>query len=179
MRREPTKIALQTRLAPYECKARLASAVDTQRFAFTRSGCAGSKPIIGRFREETFRLQKRRSYRNSFAPLFYGRYTPCGGGTLIEGQFKIHPLTRAFMFYWFGFLSVFALLTTILPSKGDPEVPWGRAIFLLGEVAMAAFGIGLLKFCRWLARNEPAEILELLQNTLEAHEVTPSSPIKN
>jgi hypothetical protein len=30
LRREPTKIGLQTRLAPSECRARLASAVDTQ-----------------------------------------------------------------------------------------------------------------------------------------------------
>ncbi len=172
-------VTLKTRLSLADCKARLADAVDIQRLAFTRSGYAGSKPIIGRFRAETFRLQKRRSYRNSSAPYFYGKFVPTEGGTLIEGKFRIHPFARAFMFYWFGFLAVFALLAGIFPSRAGGDAPWARTLFLLGPLGMAAFGIGLLKFGSWLARAEPPAILDLLKQTLEANEVTPPSQTKN
>ena len=74
-------IKLHSLLSPAECQSRLAAAVDMQKLAFTRSGYAGSKEILAKIGGATFRLQKRRTYRNSFAPLFYGRLTAAEGGT--------------------------------------------------------------------------------------------------
>src|SRR5438034_1151738 len=92
---------LRTRIPIDECKTRLASAVDAERLAFAASGYAGSKPMLGKFRDATFRLQKRRCYRNSFAPFFFGRFVVSAGGTVIEGDFRMHPFVRVFMIFWF------------------------------------------------------------------------------
>jgi hypothetical protein len=63
-------MTLRTRVSIEECKVRLAAGVDEERYAFSWSGYGGSKPILGKLRGTGFRLQKRRYYRNSFAPLF-------------------------------------------------------------------------------------------------------------
>ncbi len=159
---------LRTEIPVAECRTRLASAVDVERLAFTLSGYAGSKPILGKFRENAFRLQKRRCYRNSFAPLFFGRLVASEGGTVVEGHFKMHAFARAFMVFWFVFLGAFALAALVLPSRGQPEAPWGRAMLLLGAVFMIGFGIGLKKFSAWLGHAEEEAIVEFLKRTLEA-----------
>ena len=90
-------IELHTHLSTAECQARLAAGVDIQKLAFTRSGYAGSREILAKISGATFRLQKRRTYRNSFAPFFYGKLIAAGSGTRIEGEFKMHPAARVFM----------------------------------------------------------------------------------
>ena len=161
---------LRTRIPIHECKTRLASAVDAERLALSMSGYAGSKPILGKLRDATFRLQKRRYYRNSFAPFFFGRFVASAGGTFIEGNFRMHLFVRVFMMFWFSFLAVFAVMALVLPSGGQPEAPWGKAPLLLGAVAMAAFGVGLVKFGGWLGHGEERAIVDFLKSTLEADE---------
>src|SRR5216684_4089266 len=78
-----TTVILQSRLPLAECKARLANAVDIQRFAFNLSGLAGSRGVVGKFHDCTFRLRKRRFYHNHFAPYFYGRFLPAEAGTIL------------------------------------------------------------------------------------------------
>jgi hypothetical protein len=163
-------ITFQTHLTASDCKARLADAVDPVRLGFTRSGFSGDKPILGKFKESYFRIQARRYYRNSFAPYFYGRFVPNEQGTRIQGRFRIHPFARIFMFVWFGFLAFFIFVANT-QSAGLSLA--GHAIFLLGPLAMAAFGYGLLKFSAWLARNEKTVIISLLKTTLHATEITP------
>ena len=77
-------MTFHTRLPIEECKVRLAASIDEERLAFSWSGHAGSKPILGKIRDSTFRLQKRRFYKNSFAPYFYGRFVAAGRETQIE-----------------------------------------------------------------------------------------------
>ena len=162
------EMTLRTDIPIEECRARLTAAMDVEQLAFSLSGYTGSKPILGRLRDTTFRLQKRRSYGNSFAPFFFGHFVALEGGTLIEGHFKMHPFVRAFMVFWFLFLGLFAVAALVLPSRGQPEAPWGRAALLLGVVAMAAFGAGLKKLGAWLGQAEEGSILEFLKTTLEA-----------
>ena len=161
---------LRTNIQVDECKRRLESAVDAERLAFSSSGYAGAKPILGKLRGTTFRLQKRRSYRNSFATFFFGRLVSSDSGTVIEGGFKMHPFVRVFMCLWFSFLGVFAMFALLLPSNGQPEAPWGRAGLLLGAIVMGGFGIGLKKFGAWLGQGEEVAIVEFLKSTLEAKE---------
>ena len=159
-------VKLQTHIPIDDCKSRLAASMDAERLAFSRSGYAGSKEILGKIRGTGFRLQKRRYYRNSFAPYFYGRLEAADGGTRIEGEFKMHPAARIFMTFWFSFLALFAAAALILPSQGQPEA--GRLPFLAVAAFMAAFGVGLIKFSRWLARGEKVAIMDFLKSKLEA-----------
>ena len=160
-------IKLHTRLSIAECRARLESAVDPERFAFSLSGYAGSKDFLGKIGDTGFRLQKRRNYHNSFAPFFYVHLTSGDTGTIIEGDFKMHPFVRPFMTFGFSFLAVFAVVALVLPSRGQPEAAGVRILMLLAAGVMAAFGFGLVRFGQWLGASEQATIIEFLKRTLE------------
>jgi len=163
-------MTLHTRIPIEECKARLASSVDAERLGFSWSGYAGSRPILGKLRGATFRLQKRRYYRNSFAPFFFGRFVAADGGTLIEGEFRMHPFVKVFMVVWFSFLSVFSVIVLISVFARQADVQGSPVLGLVIPAGMAAFGIALVKFGRWLGRSEETAIVAFLKNTLETND---------
>jgi hypothetical protein len=124
--------------------------------------------MLGTLREATFRLQMRRGYRNSFAPCFFGRFVARDGGTFIEGDFGLHPAVKVLMSFWFSFLVLFAAVVLFAPSVGRPATTWERAGLLLGASGMAAFGVGIVRFGRWLGCGEERAIVDFLTRTLEA-----------
>jgi len=153
-----------------ECKARLAAGVDAERFAFSWSGYAGTKPILGKLRDENFRLQKRRYYHNGFAPHFYGQFVASGRETLIEGEFRMHPGARIYMTLWFSFLAfvTIAMLVSEISRRGGFKGDW--ASVLLIPAGLAVFGVALIKFGQWLGRGEERAIVAFLKSMLEAED---------
>jgi hypothetical protein len=164
-------MTLHTRIPIEECKARLASSVDAERLAFSWSGYAGSRPILGKLRDSSFRLQKRRYYHNSFAPFFFGRFVVSDDGTLIEGKFTMHPFVRVFMIVWFSFLGVPSVIMLISVFAGQADVQGSPILGLVIPAGMAAFGVALVKFGRWLGRSEETAIVAFLKSTLETTDV--------
>src|SRR5580658_6096604 len=97
-------IALRTDFAVEECLRRLQSETDPgERTLFAWSGYKGSKPVLAKFKENQFRLWKRRYYRNDFAPIFFGTVSSQGQGTRIEGYFDMNPWVKIFTAVWLGF----------------------------------------------------------------------------
>jgi hypothetical protein len=165
-------MTLRTCISIDECKARLATAIDVERFAFSWSGYAGSKDILGKIRDTSFRLQKRRYYRNSFAPFFFGRFVVSDGGTLIEGDFKMHPAVKVFLVIWFSFLAFFVLMTVTLTATGRAHMDDDRGLALVIPFGMAIFAVALVKFGQRLGRSEEQAILAFLKSALEASDST-------
>jgi hypothetical protein len=163
-------MTLRTRIPIEECKARLALSVDAERLGFSWSGYAGSRPILGKLRDTTFRLQKRRYYRNSFAPFFFGRFVASNDGTLIEGEFRMHPFVRVFMIVWFSFLGVPSVIMLISVFAGQADVQGSPILGLVIPAGMAVFGVALVKFGRWLGRSEETAIVAFLKSTLETND---------
>ncbi len=159
-------MTLRARIPIEECKARLASGVDEERLAFSWSGYAGSKPIVGRFRDTSFRLQKRRYYHNSFAPFFYGRFVASGRDTLIEGEFRMHPSVKVLMILWFSFLAFVFVTTLVSSSRGGVGGDWASRLVI--PAALAVFVVVLVKFGQWLGRSEERTIVAFLKSTFEA-----------
>jgi len=166
-------VVLQTNLAADECLRRINAAIDRERLTlFSFSGFAGSKPILGRICGNTFRLQKRRLYRNSFAPFLYGQVRSSVSGSLIELRFRMHPFVMVFMCIWFsgviligGFISIHALIEIIRGGYGAKENQWlGVGIF----PAMLTFRVLLVAFGKWLGKSEKRYMLTFLQETLQA-----------
>src|ERR1700753_1708192 len=81
---------LSTKLSIEECRNRIIKAAEPPQF------------ILGEFRGNSFRLRTRKFYMNSFAPLFYGKFSQRNGGSILEGQFGMHTLVRLFMVFWFA-----------------------------------------------------------------------------
>ncbi len=75
------------------------------------------------------------------------------------------------MFVWFSFLALFTVLMLVL-LIAQPTNPKGTPLLLLAPLGMALFGVALVKFGRWLGRNEESAILQFLKNTLEADDRT-------
>ena len=164
---------LRTHLPIDECRARLESAIDPERFAFTPSGHSGSREILGSIGDSSFRLQKRRTYRNSFAPFFYGRFRAADSGTLIDGECRMHLVVKVFMGYWFSFVVLAACfgIVSFLSTDRVHREPGAGILSVLFPAALFAFGFGLVTIGRWLARDEEQAILTFLKDTLEATEV--------
>lgn len=143
--------------------------MDAETWAFSLSGYAGSKPVLGTIQGDTIRLQIRRYYRNSFAPRYHGRLRCVRDGTAIEGEFRMHPFVRVFMAIWFSFLAFFlvAVLASFVTGRAEVRSSNNLALLLI-PLGMAAFGVLLIKFGQWLGRSEERKMLNFLKTTLEA-----------
>lgn len=87
-------------------------------------------------------------------------------GTLIEGEFRMHPFVRVFMIVWFSLLAVPSVIMLISVFAGQADVQDGPLALVL-PAGMVAFGVALVKFGRWLGRSEETAIVAFLKSTLE------------
>jgi hypothetical protein len=158
---------LQTRFSVAECRSRLEAAADPEKLGFSLSGYAGSRAFIVKIGATSFRLRTRRYYINSFAPFFYGNFISSDGGTTISGDFRMHPMIKPFMVFWFCGLAIFGVTVFVLPSRGQPQAIIVRLLMLLVLGGMAAFGVGLVKFGRWLGSSEEEAMTAFLKKTFE------------
>lgn len=170
---DSNRIQLFSPLPPAECASRLAAAMDVERSPlFSVAGLFGSKPVIGRVTETSLRLRKRIGYQNSFQSFLVATLRGEAGGTVISGEFAMHPFVNAFMFVWFGgviliggtgFLA--AVGTIFFVSGSQRQTAWMGVVI---PPLMLAFGFGLVRFGRYLARDEARFLTDFLAQTLDA-----------
>ncbi len=106
----------------------------------------------------------RNRYRNSFQQVLRGRMIDApGGGTEIDCAIGMSPWVMIFLCVWFGGLIFMggALVTTTVDGL--------RALPVL--LGMFAFGIALVVFGRFLARNEKDNLVQFVCFTLVAREM--------
>lgn len=167
------QVGLQSDISISECLNRISNAIDTPRWTvFSLSGYQGSRPVLGKIEGDRIRLEKRRYYRNSFAPYFYATLSEQEHGTRIEGHFDSPPFVKVFMRIWLAFVLAVGIPIFILSLKGiflktntgngDPVVG------VLVPPVLIVFGILLPKIGRWFARSEEGFILNFLQRILSA-----------
>jgi hypothetical protein len=158
---------LLTKLSIAECRTRLASATDLKGLALSWDA-EGPGPVVGEFRGQVFRLHTKKYYSNSFTPFFYGKLTEAEGGTRVEGVFRMHPIIRLFMVFWFAFLVLFTVGAIMVPPPANPALSAGRSWFFAGVALLAVLGAGLVLIGAWLGRGEKEVIRSFLATTLEA-----------
>ena len=93
----------------------------------------GTLPFIGTVQEDSFRIQRDISYRNSFLPLVWGRIEPTGTSTRVSVTMFIRPLVAVFMTSWLGMAGNFALSSPATP------IAWGMVIFGIALTVGAFF----------------------------------------
>jgi hypothetical protein len=160
-----------TSLSVEECQKRLEENVQTKWFSlddlrepFAFLGARLTKPIRGRLRYPAIRLERRRGYNNSFAPIFYGTMEPDPkGGTNIKGHFGMYPGVKLFFVAWFTFFGV--LLVGLVSSS----ISQGRlSSFPYQVITVPALGAGILAIGRLLGKGDEEFLVEFLEKTLEA-----------
>ena len=163
---------LVTIISTESCQTKLALAADQEHYALSLSGYRGSLPILFRIKGNRFRLQKRRYYRNSFAPFFYGQFVASNHLTKIEGSFKMHPLAKWAITIWCAVpisIALFALAAAITGSQASSAK---LAYTIQFTSCMLLLGVGMVMFGRWLGRSEEKDMIDFLKSTFDAHEST-------
>lgn len=131
--------------------------------------------VAGRVSVEHVALRRSRLFSgNSFAPVFRGAFTADSGQTVLRGRFQLHPFVQAFVTLWFALIGVFCAIFLILgPSRAAEEGgPWRLGllvgiVFATGCVLLGLVGFALLRFSKWLSRDDVAEIRHHITDLLE------------
>jgi hypothetical protein len=175
------KFVLHSPFPTYAVADALRQTIDEERITlFSLSGYKGKRPLLGKVGDHTFRLQKRRYYKNSFAPFCYGEFEPEAGGTRIEAHFDMSRWVRYFMQFWMAV--VILLGGAVFVSTMEDILRGGHYIHgqtwmgILVPLAMVLFGVLLPRIGRLLGRGEERFMLEYLQQTLAAR-VEPPDPV--
>ncbi len=164
-------IVLQSTLSADQCRERLRTNTDEQRRTlFSLSGYKGKSPVLCRIEGETFQLQKRRFYRNDFAPNFYGSIQPWGSSARIEGYFGPPRWAVIFLRIWLGAAVLFTVPVAWVSVQrmlgGNRQA--GDLIALAFPLVFVAFGVLMPRFGDWLGRNEKTFLVEFMETTLAA-----------
>ncbi len=171
---EPGCLDLYSPLPPEECVKRLKECIDQERFpSFSFTSLFGKNAIAGYVDSTSFRLRKRIAYRNSFQTFLKGIMKPEGTGTIIQGVFAPHGFTMAFMLVWFGGVAVIGglvFVSSLFMLMVDPHSPKNPALGVIVPPAMLAFGFALVRFGRYLARDEAKFLAGAVRHILEAED---------
>jgi hypothetical protein len=153
-----------------ECHKRLKGSVDTSFFLHF-----SSKQVAGKVSKELISIRKRINYGNSFQTVLKASLKPSENGTELLFTIGLHPFVKIFMSIWFGGLFVIGGLIFIITLSSlfekNASADSGMIMGILIPPGMAIFGIALLKFGRYLARNESAFLKTFLVHLLDAKEI--------
>lgn len=165
------KIVLHSGLTPTAAADALRRSIDEERrTTFSWSGYKGDQPVLGVITGNTFRLQKRRYWRNDFAPHFYGAMAPEPGGTRIEGHFDLSQWVKGFMWVWLGIAAMIGIpifISTLIEySKGQQAD--NDVLGLIVPPALIVWGFVLPRLGRLFGRGDEAFIVQHLELCLSA-----------
>lgn len=156
---KPRTDVMLTALSPDACAERLKAAVDNNLSIF------GSRPFIGSVSPAGARLRKRIRYRNSFQTVVQVSFESQVRGAEVVCRSGMSFFVYVFLVAWFGFLTLFLL-------GGVSQADASGGLFLVVPLGMMAFGVGLVLFGRWLARDEHDEAVAFLGRVLQAQAST-------
>lgn len=141
-----------------ESVARLRAA--TKRSVFS---ALAQSAAVGPVKETKVRLQRViPMVGNSFKPFFIGRFETRADGVYLSGRFTLLPLVKIFMTFWLG-MAIFIGITFATSARSQS----GGLPAMLGSVGMAGFGIALVAFGKWLARNDIGWLSDVIEKALE------------
>ena len=118
---------------------------------------------VGTVTESRVKLQRViPMFRNSFKPFLIGQFVKRGEQVFLVGRLTMHGFVKVFMTVWFGFLVVFGLAA---PFAQTPSRSASFA-FVFAPIAMCGFGVGLVWFGKWLARNDAAWLADVVKRAI-------------
>lgn len=163
-------INLRSPLPLNECYQRLMESVDNSFFSQF-----GSKPIAGKISRTSINIRKVIWYQNSFQMILKASIKEDPNGTTIIGRFGLHSFVKVFMFIWFGFIILFGGISWIVSVGAhvlSGTLPEGEAwMGVLITPSLIVAGIGLLKFGKYLSRDEPGFLTDFLIKLLDAKQI--------
>jgi hypothetical protein len=102
--------------------------------------------------------------RNSFKPFLVGQFVKRGEHVFLVGRFTMLGFVKVFMTVWFGFLFVFGVAAPFAQTTSKSFT----LAFVFGPITMCGFGVGLVWFGKWLARNDAAWLADVVYRAIGA-----------
>jgi hypothetical protein len=117
------------------------------------------------------RLQRARPFfGNSFKPIFVGAFRHHHGRVVLEGRFTMFLFSKVFMTVWLTLALAFTVVAVTVSLRTAADAPGQRdvtALFLpLIPLGFLVLGIGFVRFCWWLSRNDMSYLAALIQEAL-------------
>jgi hypothetical protein len=120
---------------------------------------------VGTVTESRVKLQRViPMFRNSFKPFLVGQFVKRGEQVFLVGRFTMDGFVKVFMTVWFGFLVVFGVAAPFAQTASRS----GSFVFVFAPITMCGFGVGLVWFGRWLARNDAAWLADVVKRAIGA-----------
>jgi len=168
-----SRSVLHSSLAPTALADALRRSIDEERRTlFSLSGYRGSCFVLGEVKESTFRLQKRRYWRNDFAPHLYGQFQPEAGGSRIEAHFDVSRSVKTFMKIWLAGATLLGtpifVLSAIDALAGSHHTTGDVRVGLIVPPALILWGFALPKLGRLFGLRDERFLLEFVQQTVAA-----------
>jgi hypothetical protein len=133
----------------------------------------GIVALLREVTESTFRLQKRRYWRNDFAPHLYGQFQPEAGGSRIEAHFDVSRWVKTFMKIWLVGAILLGLPIFVLSAldalTGSHHTTGDVHVGLIVPPALILWGLVLPKLGRLLSRGDERSCI-LLGRRLHEYE---------
>ena len=164
---------LRSTLAPNATADALRRSIDEERRTlFSLSGYRGSLPVLGEVNGSTFRLRKRRYWRNDFAPNLYGEIQADAAGSRIDARFELCPWIKAFMRFWIGGALLLGAPIFVLSAldhfTGSHHTTGDSWVGLVVPPAMVLWGFLLPRIGRLFSIGDEKYLLEFVQQILAA-----------
>ncbi len=138
---------------------------------------------VGPVNESRVRLQRLIPwFGNSFKPIFVGKFHHSQGRVVLEGRFTMFLFSKVFTTIWLALALLWTILAAFAALKGAGRTPTGSqqdlvALLLpLGGVLFFLAGIGFVRGCWWLSRNDIAFLESVIRGAL--HREAPNSTIE-
>jgi len=138
---------------------------------------------VGPVTESRVRLQRYVPwFGNSFKPIFVGRFCYNQGRVVLEGRFTMFLFSKVFASIWLAFALLWTILAAFAVLKGAGRTPTGSQqdlvalLIPLGGVLFFLAGIGFIRGCWWLSRNDIPFLESVIRGAL--HREASSSAIE-
>jgi hypothetical protein len=118
--------------------------------------------------------RKRLWYRNSFQTRLSADLKGEGGQTRIYCRISMHPLVAAFMAVWLTFVVLIGgvvVIESMVALASEAQTPKEVWLGVGVPPLLLAFGFGLLRFGRYLARGERQFLIDFVGQTVGARDV--------
>ena len=124
-----------------------------------------SEYMLGRVTPDSVSLRRVVPFfRNSWQPVFEGKFVETNGRTALVGLFGTSRLTRITMYIFVGFGTFWSCLALwSVSAHPDPNLP---AWFPFCGFGMAALGLLMSRGFAWLSRGDVAWLTDKITNAL-------------
>ncbi len=118
---------------PDVLKGRLDATLDNYRWF--RFGGSDGKELEGKMEGDSFKLQRIISYRNSFRPVFIGKFEERRGETIVHLKMRMHILIIVFSVLWTLICTIALIGTCLSVYRGESPA----AVALIPFVMLVLF----------------------------------------